>query len=115
LKDSARQQASAFLVAEHEGKCVGMAFVLLNVTEIGDGELQAYSHAHVNELGVLSSARGMGIASALLDECERRAAAQGQNEITLSVYAGNDPARKLYFKSGYEDLKVRMRKTIDPK
>lgn len=112
LKAQASSSTSAFLVAEVEGNCVGLAFVLLNEIELGEGELQAYSHAHVTELGVLASARGQGVGMALLRDCEARAKAAGKDEITLAVYCANGPAHNLYLKAGFADFKVRMRKSI---
>ncbi len=106
------QEDAAFLVADLGGKCAGFAVVLLNVIEPGDMELQPYVHAHVTELGVAQAARGQGLGAALLQECERRARLAGRDELTLSVYCGNDPAQKLYRKAGFADFKVRMRKSL---
>ena len=106
------QEDAAFLVAEFGGKCAGFAVVLLNVIESGDGELKPYVHAHVTELGVAQIARGQGLGSALLQECERRARLAGRDEMTLSVYCGNESAQKLYQRAGFADFKVRMRKSL---
>jgi len=107
------QEDTAFLVAESGGKCAGFAVVLLNVIEAGDMELQPNISAHVTELGVAQTARGQGLATALLQECERRARRAGCDELTLSVYCGNEPAQKLYHKAGFADFKVRMRKSLE--
>ncbi len=106
------QEDATFLVAESGGNCVGFAVVLLDVQELGDAELRPYAHAHVTELGVAKAARGQGLGTALLQECERRARLAGRDELTLSVYCGNDPAQKLYRKAGFADFKVRMRKSL---
>lgn len=112
LLEIALQRDSAFLVAETTGKCVGFAFLLLNEMEKGDQELGEYSYAHVTELGVLASARGQGVGLALLEECERRARLAGRDELTLAVYADNEPAHNLYRKAGFADFKIRMRKAL---
>jgi ribosomal protein S18 acetylase RimI-like enzyme len=62
------------------------------------------SHAHVrtvNGLGVDESARGAGVARALLQAACDRARAQGALRLTLRVLGHNAPARRLYESLGF--------------
>lgn len=55
-------------------------------------------YAWIATIGVLPEYRGLGIATALLDACERRLHV---DRVRLSVRHGNIPAIRLYEKSGY--------------
>jgi GNAT superfamily N-acetyltransferase len=76
-------------VAEVGGAVVG--FVMLD----GDEVEQVY---------IASSARGSGVAAALLDEAERQVRAGGHTTAWLAVVAGNARARRFYEKRGWWDV-----------
>jgi phosphinothricin acetyltransferase len=79
---------------------------------IGWASLNPYSHrcAHrgIADLSVYvaRSARGTGIASALLEQLEQRATSEGFHKIVLFMLQLNEPARALYTKFGYRDIGV---------
>ena len=100
------------LLAACAARCLGCAVVYLHVDNQGDEELLPHVQAHVSELIVTAGARGQGIGTMLLTECERRARLAGRAEITLSVGAANVSAHQLYLRSGYEDAKIRMIKQL---
>lgn len=57
--------------------------------------------AFVTSVSVLPAWSGIGIGSYLLNQCIRHARAMRMREISLEVATGNDPAIKLYSKSGF--------------
>lgn len=75
-----------------------------------DGEFAGFFHgsfypslgkASLNALAVAPEYRGKGIADKLVDEFLGRAAVSGANEVDLMVSGGNDRAKKLYEKHGF--------------
>lgn len=69
--------------------------------------------AHLEAIAVAENAEGRGIASALLDACERNAGEHGARIMTLHVIATNTRARALYEKSGYDGEMLRYFKSLD--
>lgn len=67
-----------------------VGFVMLNADE-------------VEQVYVADSARGSGVAAALLDEAERQVRAAGHRAAWLAVVAGNARARRFYEKRGWWD------------
>ena len=57
----------------------------------------------VEQVFVGRTARGTGLAAALLVEAERQVAAAGHGEAWLAVVAGNERARRFYEKCGWHD------------
>ena len=55
---------------------------------------------NVHDLGVLEECRGKGVGAALLDAAEEKARELGCCKLTLEVF-DNNPARRLYERSGY--------------
>lgn len=76
-------------VAEESGKIMGF---LLADKEFGKG--------YIDTVDVLPKARGMGVATKLINLYETAAKKRGLAEIKLEVYTEN-PAQLLYFKLGY--------------
>ena len=66
----------------------------------------------MSELVVSAEARGSGIGTALLAECEARAKAAGRDELRLAVLAANVTAYNVYKRAGYSDIKIRMAKPL---
>lgn len=56
---------------------------------------------YLSNLGVLSSARRRGVASALVQRCETLVQSWGYDEVMLEVVQANIPATRLYRKLGY--------------
>lgn len=84
---------SIFLVLEHKGTLIGYGLVLINS---GTSLARLYSICTLNEY------QGLGLASKLLDELEKRAAEEESCAfMRLEVKANNKKAIKLYEKRGY--------------
>ena len=80
--------------AEADGKMVGFVG---GDAHIGQGV------GWITTLGVLPEYRRFGIASALLDECEKK---MSMPVVKLSVRKSNLGAQRLYFQQGYEQIEV---------
>ncbi|KAF0110419.1 MAG: ribosomal-protein-alanine N-acetyltransferase [Chloroflexi bacterium] len=57
----------------------------------------------ITTLGVLPQCRRFGIASALLDRCERE---MGMPVVKLTVRRSNASAQNLYFERGYQQIEI---------
>ena len=103
-------------VAEWEGSVAGMVlgYPLPDPYELGDLdeypeivrplvqlEAEAPGSWYVNALATYEEYRGRGIASALLQYCETRAAETDASGLSLIVAGENERARRLYERSGY--------------
>lgn len=96
---SFRPAWSVLAVDDTTGAVVGAA---LNTAYEQDWEPQGYSEGYTDELGVLSSHRGRGVATALLRESMRRFAAAGMAAAGLGVDTDNaSGALRLYEGLGY--------------
>ena len=82
-----------FLVAEHEDALVGV------VMGAWDGR-----RGWLHHLAIRADYRRHGIASALLDEVERRLAAKGCLKVNLLVSRKSSGARRLYERRGYTEM-----------
>ncbi|MEU5216235.1 GNAT family N-acetyltransferase [Streptomyces sp. NPDC020807] len=85
-----------YLVAVHEGEPVGY------VRAVNPTPLAATAHVRqIQGLVVAESARGRGVARALLRAVMDRSRAEGARRITLRVLGHNAPARALYASEGF--------------
>jgi ribosomal protein S18 acetylase RimI-like enzyme len=112
LKSQCAESEGEILVAVCEGSVAGYATILRKVKEDGKGDEVAHDYALVGDLAVASVFRRRGMASALLDACEKIAKAAGCDDFRVSVLAGNDGAHKLYRRAGFEDHLISMRKRL---
>jgi GNAT superfamily N-acetyltransferase len=67
---------------------------------------------HISDLVVTRAAEGGGVGRALLIASEDWAAKAGYPWITLHVFRGNDRARRIYEKNGYDLEWIRMLKPL---
>ncbi|MGQ9587200.1 MAG: GNAT family N-acetyltransferase [Thermoplasmata archaeon] len=81
------------IVAVENDEIVGSAMCMIS-QDMGEGKIAS--------IAVLRKARGAGIGSALLDECENRFRAMNLRLYTLEVEDTNEPAIALYKSRGYE-------------
>ncbi|MFD3666189.1 GNAT family N-acetyltransferase [Streptomyces sp. NPDC058659] len=92
----ARHRPEDYLVAEVAGEVVG--YIRLGLPT----PLAANAHVRqIQGLVVAESARGRGVARALLRAAVERARAEGARRITLRVLGHNAPARALYASEGF--------------
>lgn len=92
----ARHLPGDYLVAEVAGEVVGYIRLVLPTP------LAATAHVRqIQGLVVAESARGRGVARALLRAAVERARAEGARRITLRVLGHNAPARALYASEGF--------------
>ena len=61
---------------------------------------------HVVTLDIMPQARRFGLASRLMEECERRLRAAGCVQVCLETAVDNEPALRLYRKLGYEIVRT---------
>lgn len=83
------------LVAEVQGRPVGMAFGLFDKERAKTG--------HVAGMWVDPDARGRGAGRALLDAAIAWARSRGLDRLELWVTKGNGPAERLYERAGFAD------------
>lgn len=110
---------STFLEKEHQTVLLahkggqGVGFIFLSIREAAD--YPSYVNRRygvVENLGVLPSMQGQGVAQALMGAAHGWFTAQNVQTVELSVYSFNDPALKLYEKLGYQVESLRMVKGL---
>jgi ribosomal protein S18 acetylase RimI-like enzyme len=86
----------AFEGNEAVGVCVGF---------IGFSTFRALPLLNIHDLAVLPGQRGRGVGQALLAAAESHARAEGCCKLTLEVQEDNLPARRLYARFGFDDVR----------
>ena len=99
------------LAAEIEGKLVGYAFCILQITE-NDPVLCDRKVLYIDDLCVEETLRGQGIAGALYERVLEYARELGCDAVTLNVWCGNENAMKFYEKCGLKPQKIGMETII---
>ena len=101
---------STFLVAEDTlGSPLGFVWLRTDRDYFVDRAV-----GHVIDIAVTPAAEGRGVGRALLEASERWAEERGYPWLTLHVFEGNDRARRLYERMGYEPEWTRMLKRVRP-
>lgn len=85
-----------FFVAEYEGEIAGYV-----------GMYHVFQEGDITNIAVKSSARGKGIAHALLEELQKQAIESGILDLTLEVRESNERAIHIYEKFGFENVGIR--------
>jgi ribosomal protein S18 acetylase RimI-like enzyme len=102
-----RASISSTIVAEREGKLLG------SVNYYAPGQADSLDDpwpdgwASIRLLGVAPKARGLGIGRALMDECLRRARADGATTMGLHTTRLMDVARGMYLRLGFSRVPER--------
>jgi GNAT superfamily N-acetyltransferase len=96
------------LVAELDGRPAGFTFL-----EPAVDYFTGQSDGHIGMVAVADTAEGKGVGAALMRAAEDWARRNGYPRIHLNVFAGNDRARRIYERSGYEMETIRYVKPID--
>lgn len=99
------------LAAETEGKMVGYAFCILQITR-DDPVLCDRRVLYIDDLCVDENHRGRGIAGALYRRALALAEELSCNAVTLNVWWGNDNALRFYESCGLSRQKIGMEKVL---
>ena len=99
------------LAAEEDGKMVGYAFCILQITK-DDPVLCDRRVLYIDDLCVDESHRGRGIAGALYRRSLELAKELSCDAVTLNVWWGNDNALRFYENCGLQKQKIGMEKVL---
>jgi GNAT superfamily N-acetyltransferase len=103
-----RLKGPALLIAEQDGVALGFAF-LEPAVDYFTGE----KHAHLGMIAVTAEAEGRGAGAALMRAAEDWTRTAGYTKLTLNVFEGNQRARQVYERFGYQVETVRYVKILD--
>jgi ribosomal protein S18 acetylase RimI-like enzyme len=109
LSPQVREQLVPGLAA-HPTTCVWLAFdgdvaVGVCVGFIGYSTFRARPLLNIHDLAVVSTHRGRGVGRSLLAAAEDMARGNGFGKLTLEVQDDNLPARRLYERFGFADVR----------
>ena len=99
------------LAAEEDGKMVGYAFCILQITK-DDPVLCDRRVLYIDDLCVDENHRGRGIAGALYRRALELARELSCDAVTLNVWWGNDNALRFYENCGLQRQKIGMEKVL---
>lgn len=111
LKRLLKTSDRPILAAEEDGKMVGYAFCILQVTK-DDPVLCDRRVLYIDDLCVDESHRGRGIAGALYRRALELARELSCDAMTLNVWWGNDNALRFYENCGLQRQKIGMEKVL---
>lgn len=103
-------KGGAIIRASRGDRLVGYCAVSLQL--LRDETFDSMATATVITLSVHESERGGGVGSRLLDAAEAFARSQGADTLALEVMPGNDRARGLYERRGFEAVEVTMHRDL---
>jgi len=99
-----REHPEAFIVAELDSRVV--AYSMSRVEHGFSNFRRAFAKkGHVISIAVLPFARGIGIASSLMQRTFEALKKYGASEVYLEVRVSNEPAIRLYRKLGFEPIR----------
>lgn len=75
-----------------------------NQLPMPDGEPPLTETWELHQLYLLPEAQGTGIADAMIDWIDAEARARGASALYLSVYVGNDRAKRFYARHGFREI-----------
>lgn len=99
-----QQPGVELIVCEMEDKIVGSVALFPAKTDAYEGYVDVLDYPEIRVLAVSPKARGQGVASALIDECIKRASAKGYDFIGLHTGDFMKDAISLYERYGFERL-----------
>jgi GNAT superfamily N-acetyltransferase len=101
------REGPVLLVAEESGGPIGFVF-LEPAVDYFSGE----THGHVGMVAVTEAAEGRGAGASLMGAAEDWARSRGYPKLTLNVFEGNQRARQVYERLGYEVETLRYIKVL---
>jgi len=105
--DAARDRRT-LLVAELDGRPAGFTFL-----EPAVDYFTGQADGHIGMVAVAETAEGKGVGAALMRAAEDWARRNGYPRLHLNVFAGNDRARRVYERTGYEIETIRYVKKLE--
>ena len=96
------------LVAELDGRPAGFTFL-----EPAVDYFTGRADGHIGMVAVAETAEGKGVGAALMRAAEDWARRNGYPRLHLNVFAGNDRARRIYERTGYEIETIRYVKKLE--
>lgn len=103
--------ATPIFVYEESGVVLGHAFCQIK-SHISNN-IKSYKSLYIDDLCVLSSARGKSIGKKLLEYVKEFASSIGCYEVTLNVWEGNDNAKAFYEKMGFKVKETMLEFVLD--
>jgi ribosomal protein S18 acetylase RimI-like enzyme len=94
------------VAADEDDKVLGFVAV------VPVADLSGHRHGHIGSIAVTPEAEGRGIGTLLLAAAEAWYREQGFTDVTLHLYPGNDRARQVYERAGFEIEWHRLRKEL---
>lgn len=101
---------AVIFVAEDENGIPAGFIHIQTQTDYFNGE----KHAYISDVAVDKPFEGKGIGSLLLDKTEEWAIQNNYRFLTLYVFAGNNHARQLYEKRGFDQEIIKYVKVVKP-
>jgi GNAT superfamily N-acetyltransferase len=111
LSERIARQDGRLLVAEAEGRVVGMLGLIVQEDQVFVRD-DVRQHGFVCDLVVDEAWRGRGIGRLLLAEAERCTRAKGLKRLFIGVLEGNRDAERLYAKLGFGSYLKTMMKPL---
>jgi len=90
------------IVAERDGTIIGSVLLYPPLAKAYTGTIASVDWPEVRLLAVAPEARGQGVGSALMDECERRASRAGATMLGLHTMEMMQVAIAMYERRGFE-------------
>jgi ribosomal protein S18 acetylase RimI-like enzyme len=103
-----RAKRTTIVIAVDDGRVIGSATLELDGRTDADARPLDADEAHIRMLGVHPDARGSGVATRIMAECEDRARRAGRSRMTLHTAQNMRAARRMYESLGYERSEDRV-------
>ncbi len=108
-----RKHQGRIFIAEAAGTPVGFASCLIRAQDsLEKLEYRPLKWGSLTGIFVVPAARGSGVGRLLILSAERYLAGKGRNRVSLTVFAPNERAHRLYRSLGYQDGYFRLVKKV---
>ncbi len=110
--DRLRERGADILIAEHDGRPVGLVAGWLDVDDDPMQTLEWRRHGYVSDLFVVSPWRGKGIAQRLLQAIGDLLRDRGARRLRIGTLCANEPALAAYRRFGFEPFEITFDKPL---